>query len=45
MAPLYMVLVPVSTLDGTRGGAVVQQASTSCCKGVHPYKSLAQNKI
>ena len=33
LAPLCMVLAPVGTLGGTRGHAVVQQASASCCKG------------
>ena len=43
MAPLYMVLVPVRALYGTWGCAAVQQASTSCCKDVHPYNSPALN--
>ena len=36
--------VPIGALDGTKGHAVVQSASASHCKGVHPYKSPALNK-
>ena len=32
-----MMLAPVGALGGTMGRAVGQQASASCCKGVHPY--------
>ena len=43
MAPLHMVLVHNSALDSTRGGTVVQKASASCCKGVHPYTNLRRH--
>ena len=39
MVPLCIVLAPVGTLYGTRGSAAAQQASASCCKGVHLYNS------
>ena len=44
MAALCIVLALFGALDGIRGHAVVQQASASLCKGVHPYNSPALNK-
>ena len=44
MAPLYMVLAPVGTLDGTRGHVEVQQSNANCDKSVHPYNYPALNK-
>ena len=35
-----MVLVLIGALDGIRGRSAAQQASTSCCKGVHPYNCM-----
>ena len=44
IAPLCMVLALIGALDVTRGHAAVQQASASCCKGVHPSNSPTLNK-
>ena len=41
---LSIVLMPVGAMGGTIGQAVVQQASASCCKDVHPYNPPALNK-
>ena len=44
LASLCIVLVSIDALGSTKGYTVAQQASTSCCKGVHPYSSPALNK-
>ena len=40
-----MVLELVGTLGGTRGHAVAQQASASCCKGEHPYTDTKEGAL
>ena len=44
LAPLSIVLAPISTPDGTRGRAAVEQVNASFFKGVHPYKAMIPNK-
>ena len=38
LALLCMIMATVGALGGTMGFEVVQQASASCCKVVHPYR-------